>query len=213
LLAEGVNDDRLIPPSAEQLMNHLKRLDLRLNTVLPLNPNALNPDKQTLNVFLAQLIKQQYLEKTKVAAPSGGTAGNALGTGKGGSTQANGTQRARATQSTRGGADAAAAGGEDGIGAGGSADKEWRWGPRAFIEIGEVGILNFVKDFYATLTSDGEDVVQRGGGGANQRVASNAARGAKDPRVLEKEILKGTTGGKGKKLQDAREEGQEADDE
>lgn len=175
----------------EQLMNHLKRLDLRLSTPLPLNPNALNPDKQTLNTFLAQLIKQQYLEKTKVAAAVSGGANAAAAAGAAKNTQ--GTQRAKATQNTRAGAEAAA---EEG--AGGSADEEWRWGPRAYVEIGEKGIASFIKDFYGTLASAAEP-------GAN-------GRPAKDARILEKEILKGTTGGKSKTLQDAREEGADAEE-
>ena len=66
------------------------------------------------------------------------------------------------------------------------------------MEVGEVGIADFIKDFYANLAQEEED-----GGRA----------GIKDARVLDKEILKGTTGGgKGKKLQNAREEGEAAEE-
>lgn len=184
----------------EQLMKHLKRLDLHLGTVLPLTPSALNPDKQTLNTFLATLIRQQYLEKTKVtAAPAATGAGAGAGAAAGiGAGAGKGTQRARATQSTRaGGADTAA---EEG-GASGSADEEWRWGPRAYVEIGEQGIAAFIKDFYGSLAAGGDDLEQGNG------------RPVKDQRTLEKEIIKGTTGGnKNTKLQDARDEGEGADD-
>jgi hypothetical protein len=132
---------------------------------LPLNPTALRPEKQTLNTFLSLLIKQNYLEKTKLATSS---------SNKAQSTQSGGTQRVKATQATQ---RSTQRGNEDNQPSTGSADEEWRWGSRAYKEIGEAGIADFVKDFYKEHP------------GADKG-------GVKTSAQLKKEILRGVNGGK-----------------
>lgn len=165
-------------------MTHLKRLNLQLTTPLPLHPGTMHPEKQTVNTFLGQLIKQGYLEKTKLAAPSTKKAGGGGGSG----TQAtqSATQRVRATQATtqrssRGDQD------NEGINALGNSDEEWRWGPRAHKEIGESEIAAFIKDFYAAHP------------GADRQ-------NAKAPAQLDKEIVRGANGGTAGRLANARDD-------
>lgn len=153
--------------STEQLQNHLKRLDLRYDTKLPLSPTAVRPDKQTLSTFLQALIRQQYLERTKLA--SGAKAKS--GASQAASTQ---TQRVRSTQATQKQA------AEEGLG--GDPNSEWRWGPRALREFGEDGVASFIKDFYRSV---------------NHSAGGRAANGnQKDGKTLLTEITKGATGNK-----------------
>lgn len=162
-------------------MANLKRLNLRLETTLPLHPSALKPEKQTLNTFLGLLIKQGYLEKTRLSNPAK----------TGGATQAGAaaTQRVRATQATQRAATQAA--NDDEAGKHGNTDEEWRWGPRAFKEIGEDGIAGFILDFYKTRGNIGRDV-------------------PKPSKELLKDITKGAAGGEGKGgLQPARDDDDE----
>lgn len=191
----------------EQLTNHLKRIDLRLDTPLPLGPSAIRADKQTLSTFLATLSKQGYLEKTKLANPVAAAAGKGRSTQtQTQATQAQ-TQRGRQTQRNGGdnddGPDGAPGGG--GGGQSGNPNEEWRWGSKAYAEIGEQGMLEFIKDFYANLAGAGAG--ERGGGGrGTQGAGAGVGVGSKDPAKLEKEIIKGTTGGKqGAVLQVARD--------
>lgn len=136
---------------------------------MPLNVSAFKPEKQNVNGFLGTLIKQGYLEKSKLAATV---------TKEG--TQAAGTQRIRATQVTqktqRGEADDGA------TPATGSADEEWRWGPRADAEIGEEAVAHFVKAFFETYP------------GTNPRSVENMVR----------EVNRGANAGKEGKLEQAR---------
>jgi hypothetical protein len=192
--------------SAEQLTNHLKRIDLRLDTPLPLGPSAIRADKQTLSTFLSTLSKQGYLDKTKLANPVAAAAGKGRATQTQTQTQATQaqTQRGRQTQQRNDNDDAAdgAAGGGSGGGQSGNPNEEWRWGPRAYAEVGEKSMAEFIKDFYVNLAGAGAG--GRGGGRGTQ--GAGVGVGGKDPAKLEKEIIKGTTGGKqGAVLQVARE--------
>ena len=165
----------------EHLMTHLKRLDLRLETPVPFNAGALYPQKQTLNAFLSLLLRQGYLEKTKLANPTAARENNL----QAGSQARVGTQRVRANQSNQ---RATQANHDDATSANGSLDEEWRWGSRSTKEIGEQAIADFIMDFYAQ---------QSGGDG----------RSAKSGSQLKKEILKGANGGNEKlALASARED-------
>ena len=82
----------------------------------------------TIDTYLAQLMRQGYIEKHRV--------GTAAGKG--------GNKRARATQ--------APAGTDDHLQA-----FEWRWGPRALTEGGERGIAQFVSEFMAGQPGQEED--------------------------------------------------------
>ena len=170
--------------SAEQLMAHLKRLDLRLETSLPLNATALRPEKQTLNSLLSLLLKQGYLEKTKLANTTHGKSNRS-------STQtlqgAAVTQRIRATQRTQ---HDSQSNNEDIAATNGSADHEWRWSSRAEREIGEQAIANFIKDLYAEHP------------GADRTSAKGGSQ-------LMKEIIRGANGGSEQMgLTNAREDGE-----
>jgi hypothetical protein len=161
--------------NAEQLQNHLKRLDLRLETQLPLDPSAIKPEKQTLSTFLQALIRQQYLERTKLAgAPAKSRATN--GSTQGGSTQTQ-VVRVRATQTSQRNQQQQA---EDGLT--GDPNSEWRWGPRAFKEFGEDGVASFIKDFYRSH--------------AHSITMVGNERPQKDGKTLFGEIARGATGGK-----------------
>lgn len=170
---------------AEQLMGHLKRLDLRLDSPTPVNLGAYKSksDKQNIGTLLTSLLRQGYLEKTKLANPAAAA--------KGGQATQNGqTQRVRATQAT---ARNTQAQGDDAQPTNGSPDEEWRWGSRADKEIGEQAIAAFIKDFYATYP---------GADRTNQKIASQ----------LSKEIARGATGGNAKgKLLNAHD-GEEEED-
>ena len=154
--------------TTEQLQNHLKRLDLRFDTRLPLNPAALRPEKQTLSTFLQALLRQQYLERTIL---SSGPPKAKPGASQGAGTQ---TQRVRSTQATQKQA------AEEGLG--GDPNSEWRWGARALREFGEDGVASFIKDFYRSVNASA------GGRGVNANY--------KDGKTLLTEITKGATGNK-----------------
>lgn len=188
------------------MVNHLKRLDLRLDSPLPLDPSAVRADKQTLNSFLSQLIKQGYLEKTKLANP---IAAQSKGKASGSTQATQGTQRVRATQRSQATQGGDAEETQGAVAGSGNADEEWRWGPRSFAEFGEQGIAEFMKDFYTDLANNAAaSSGARGAGGARANV------GVKDRRTLDKEILKGASGAKeGATLQNARRAADEDDEE
>ncbi|KAM5540612.1 hypothetical protein V8D89_005643 [Ganoderma adspersum] len=105
----------------------LKRLQLPAGTSIPLSSQA-TTQSVTIDTYLAQLMRQGYIEKHRV--------GTAAGKG--------GNKRARATQ--------APAGTDDHLQA-----FEWRWGPRALTEVGERGIAQFVAEFMAGQPGQEED--------------------------------------------------------
>ncbi|KAI0696984.1 MAGE-domain-containing protein [Cerioporus squamosus] len=105
----------------------LKRLQLPPSAPIPLSSQATN-QSVTIDAYLAQLMRQGYIEKLHVGS-----------TGKGA-----GAKRARATQATQ--ADDAHL-----------QAFEWRWGPRALGEIGEPGIARFVAEFMAGQPGQEDD--------------------------------------------------------
>lgn len=128
----------------------------------------MRPEKQTLGTFLQALIRQQYLERTKLAS---GPASKNKPSGTQGGTQ---LTRVRATQATQ------QQNAEEGLS--GDPNSEWRWGPRAFKEFGEDGVASFIKDFYRSHYRG----QQTRGNEENQ----------KEGKILLTEIAKGATGNK-----------------
>lgn len=104
----------------------MKTVDLRTNLKrLRLSPNALihltsQSTHKTLTTeqYLSQLIRQGYIDRTDISAAGQG-APKKRGRGS--------------TQQNQDGDNAAA--------------YEWRWGPRAHSEIGEIGIATFASEF------------------------------------------------------------------
>ncbi|KAH9992547.1 MAGE family-domain-containing protein, partial [Russula compacta] len=150
----------------------LRRLRLRPPTQLAL-PAHTQHRTLTLDAYLLQLQRQGYLDRTRI----GGTGSTSQKRGRGG----------------RGGGGATQQGGS---GAGEESDVawEWRWGPRALAEIGEVAVARFVAEFMAERASS------RGGstgGGPAGRVASNGG-GIGDGEASEEEGEGEGDGGRGR---------------
>jgi melanoma-associated antigen len=102
------------------LRAHLKRLRLDSGTNIPYSTHA-TQQSQTVDAFLSQCQRQGYVERSR------------MGDAQGGTNKAGGGKRGRAAAAKQGGAE--------------DAQYEWRWGPRASAEIGELGIARFVADF------------------------------------------------------------------
>ena len=96
-----------------QLKTYLKRLRIPIGTVL----SSHGGKPFTIEAYLAQLVKQSYLDKQKI------------------------NQGSNTGPQKRGRASAAA------IGEDTDASYEWKWGNRAIAEIGEQGIASFVVEF------------------------------------------------------------------
>ncbi|KAK7696489.1 hypothetical protein QCA50_001146 [Cerrena zonata] len=113
--------------SDNDLRSLLKRLRLSPTTSIPLS-NQSTHQNLTTESYLTQLIRQSYLDRRSLGDPKPGGAkkrGRAAGA-------------SQAPKRTSGG------------GWGGDEDDnqyEWRWGPRAFAEVGEVAIAQFVAEF------------------------------------------------------------------
>jgi hypothetical protein len=123
----------------------LRRLRLRPPTQLAIP--AQTPQRTlTLDVYLLQLQRQGYLDRTRIGSGSSGAGGASQKRGRG-----------------RGG------GASQGGGAGDDNDAawEWRWGPRAVAEIGEAAVASFVAEFMAERAS--------GGGGPRGSAAGDGA--------------------------------------
>lgn len=158
----------------------LRRLRLRPPTQLALPAHT--PHRTlTLDAYLLQLQRQGYLDRTRL----GGTGGTSQKRGRGG----------------RGGGGGGGGGATQQGGAGGEESDvawEWRWGPRALAEIGEVAVARFVAEFMAERASS------RGGGGGGGtggdpggRVASNGGGGIGDGEASDEES-EGGAGGRGR---------------
>lgn len=142
---------------ADQLISYLRRLSLTPSTVLPLSLASPHPTSITLSVSLNTLVKEQYLERAKTA-----TTGATQATQQGGATGRGGaggrTQGPSRTQRTNAQGDKAESG-DPGI--------DWRWGPRADAELGEVGVAHFVERIFLAQSSaqgDADDGEQEGAG-------------------------------------------------
>lgn len=101
-------------------MAYLRRLSLTPTTIVP-SSLAGSPHPLTLNAYLTLLIKQNYLERTT-------------------STNGKSTQSKPKALTKRGQA--------SGDGEVGDASIEWRWGARAEVEFGEMGIARFAQEVY-----------------------------------------------------------------
>lgn len=103
-----------------ELRKHLKKLRLTPTSLIQFTTQSTH---QSLSVdnYLTQLIRQGYLDREQISGKGNGT-----------------KKRARGVTSTQ------ARGGEDD-----TEDWEWRWGPRAMTEVGEVGVAKFIAEFMA----------------------------------------------------------------
>ncbi|KDQ58128.1 hypothetical protein JAAARDRAFT_257770 [Jaapia argillacea MUCL 33604] len=116
------------------LRTHLKRLRLPPTSTLSLTPLSAH-STIPIEAYLNQLTRQGYLDRFSTSASKS----------KPSATQT-GAKRLRGTQG----------GGGDGEGA----SFEWKWGPRAMSEVGELGVAKFVLEFIAersVVAENGED--------------------------------------------------------
>ncbi|KAK4054333.1 hypothetical protein OIO90_003566 [Microbotryomycetes sp. JL221] len=123
-----INDD--------QLVTYLRRLSLTPSTPMPLSVAAAPREHVTLAKYIDQLVNQGYLEKgvsstatTAAGARAAGVAAAGGGPGRVPATQR--TQRANGVE-------------------GGDANIEYRWGARAEVELGELGVAKFIQTIYET---------------------------------------------------------------
>ncbi|BGP09105.1 hypothetical protein OF846_003262 [Rhodotorula toruloides] len=146
----------------DQLISYLRRLALTPSSVLPSSLASAHPTSHTLSTFLNNLVKQQYLERSKTGQTSATQ----------GSTQAkSGRATTQRTQRTNA---------EGGKTESGDPSIEWRWGPRAEAELGELGIGKFVE---AIFMSQSEVAGENGGrakgrGKTGERFLAEVARSA-----------------------------------
>ncbi|TFK63639.1 MAGE-domain-containing protein [Pluteus cervinus] len=137
------------------LRSYLKRLRLSSTSLIPLTSQSTH---QSLNLdqYLTNLSRQNYLDCQQ------------MGEGKRGKGKGSGVKRGRATQ-----------GGGDDEGA----TYEWRWGSRAFSEVGEMGIAKFVAEFMVGYEDDSSDDEE---GNSRARVREKrAAAEAKMGRMMQ----------------------------
>ncbi|SCV69945.1 BQ2448_1339 [Microbotryum intermedium] len=114
----------------DQLITYLRRLSLYPSTIIPLSPCSSHPGHLNLDHFIQLMCKQGYLERSASGAAPAGAAAAAARTGHVPATQ----------RTTRGkGAD---------LIEGGDAAIEYRWGARAEVEIGEVGVAQFIQTIF-----------------------------------------------------------------
>ncbi|KAH9938796.1 MAGE-domain-containing protein [Epithele typhae] len=130
--------------SDSDLRGMLKRLQLPSAAHVPLSSQATSP-VMPVDAFLAQLLRQGYLEKLHVGP----------GAGK------RGAKRARG-------------GGAGGSGGGAGDDQlpayEWRWGPRALSEFGERKMAEFVAEFMAARPGEEDEEEEEVDDGKKKRV-------------------------------------------
>lgn len=119
--------------------------------VLPsaLQPDARKESRLTMDDYLQQLLKQSYLECNRTGAAPQGAMSMDTGSLLGKRVQARG-KKSRTEEGVR-------------I----NEENEWRWGPRAEVEITEKAVAEFVSQIY--MDSDGQDqdddaLVSRGQG-------------------------------------------------
>ncbi|TNY22182.1 MAGE family-domain-containing protein [Rhodotorula diobovata] len=152
----------------DQLISYLRRLSLTPSSVLPLSLQFPHPSSLTLAQFLNTLVKAQYLERGK--SGTSGAPGTQGAAGAGGAGGAGGggrrTQAPARTQRT----DAQGEKAESGDPA-----VDWRWGPRAEAELGELGVARFVERVFVARSRRGgddegdEDGAGGGAGGGRKR--------------------------------------------
>ncbi|SCZ89938.1 BZ3500_MvSof-1268-A1-R1_Chr9g10647 [Microbotryum saponariae] len=147
-------DSRL--QTTDQLITYLRRLSLYPSTIIPLSPCSSHPGHLNLDHFIQLMCKQGYLERSASGAAPAAAAAAAARTG-----------HVPATQRTVRGK------GADLI-EGGDAAIEYRWGARAEVEIGEVGVAQFIQTIFEaggpkkSLGGD-DDEEEEGEEGATER--------------------------------------------
>ncbi|CAD6970237.1 unnamed protein product [Tilletia controversa] len=175
VLALILTNGRTLPNT--QLRSHLRRLCLPPGEPLPvalrvdgnLDPQASFPARSnlitsaprssaqeannaTIDSFLANAVKMHYLEHAKssmlAAAGGGGTQGTEGGGGGGG---ASGRRRGPASARASG-----AGAGDDGA-AEAEAAFDWKWGPRATIEVSEQSIGTFISEIWGLGASQDDE--------------------------------------------------------
>jgi hypothetical protein len=151
--------------SAVDLRMLLRRLRLRPPTQIALPAHT--PHRTlTFDAYLTQLQRQGYLDRARIGA---GGAAQKRRRGGGGATQ------------------------QPGGGGGGEENDvvwEWRWGPRAAAEIGEVAVARFVAEFMAERASGGAAVGRNGGGGEGGEEGSDEEVGGRRARAHQEEAQK-----------------------
>ncbi|GJN91445.1 hypothetical protein Rhopal_004468-T1 [Rhodotorula paludigena] len=175
----------------DQLISYLRRLSLTPSTPLPLSLSSPHPQSLDLSAFLNLLTRQQYLERSKTGqAPGGATQG---GTTQGGGASGRGrTQGPSRTQRTNAAGEKAEAG---------DPSVEWRWGPRADAEVGELGVGKFVQRIFLSQSEkEGEVGGGRKRGKTGERFLKEVARaaGTKDLADVDGEKGSGAAADKGK---------------
>lgn len=137
------------------LRSLLKRLRLPIGTPITLNDQSTRKNI-TIEDYLSSLQRQGFLDRTQIGGAA--TAGNKRG--RGGQSQ---------SQARNGEGD-------------GDAAFEWRWGPRATAEVGEMGIGKFVADFLeermreADPEDDDDDMDERAARKARQNREEQSAK-------------------------------------
>ncbi|GAA5867356.1 hypothetical protein JCM8547_003319 [Rhodosporidiobolus lusitaniae] len=139
----------------DQLISYLLRLSLSPSTPLPLSLSSVPPtlsstsssSRLTLSAYLNTLSKNGYLERAKISSGGGGT-------------QA--TQKGRGTQGGPARTQRATAEGE--VKEAGDPTVEWRWGARAEVEFGELGVAKFVERIFYSSSSASSSFSKKGGG-------------------------------------------------
>ncbi|KDE07681.1 hypothetical protein, variant [Microbotryum lychnidis-dioicae p1A1 Lamole] len=141
----------------DQLITYLRRLSLYPSTIIPLSPCSSHPGHLNLDHFIQLMCKQGYLERSASGAAPAAAAAAAARTG-----------HIPATQRTVRGK------GADLI-EGGDAAIEYCWGARAEVEIGEVGVAQFIQTMFEaggpkkSLGGDDDEEEEEGEEGATER--------------------------------------------
>ena len=142
------------------MRKHLKSLHLPSNPSLrPIRYTASSTTRcQNIDSYLSHILKQGYLDRQQVGD---------VGAKKGGKKLGAGSKRLRTQAEDR----------EEGR------TYEWRWGPRAFSEVGEEYIGKFIAEFMVRSEVDEEG---EGRGEAAAGGATSAAARAKEKALVEK---------------------------
>lgn len=149
---------------ADQLITYLRRLSLYPSSPIPVSLASAHPQTLTLSSYILLLAKQGYIER---GASASGAKGGAV----------------PATQRTTKGSGAT-------LTEGGDPNIEYRWGARAEIELGEVGVASFIQRvFEAKLRTDEDDDDGEDGETAVQKAAKAGKRGKTGEKLL-KEIAR-----------------------
>ena len=151
----------------------LRRLRLRPPTQIALPAHT--PHRTlAFDAYLAQLQRHGYLDRARIGASGAAQKRRRAGAGT-------------AQKRRRAGAGTAqqAGGGEEN-----DVVWEWRWGPRAAAEIGEMAVARFVAEFMAERASGGGGTGRNSGGGAGGEEGSDEEVGGRGARAHREEAQK-----------------------